>query len=253
MNKLFALMLAALLALTPALAEAIDPLTTPERIDPLVTPEPPAEEAPLIPEVPPTEAPGDESPQNDPPGREQNPGQTIELTVDGERVTLDFDASPLYSSIADGLVQASYYTYSADGSRLYEFYMLFPDSAQRGMVITPDYSALINAESSVVLRVTDVPTEKEVYYFCSQMSGGVYPENSDFAIAIDDVVQSDGATTFSGTLTATLIALDMTNGAVLDTLQIPETPFSFTIGASDERHDAPLPTEKPLDDDMRKT
>ncbi|MBQ6324554.1 MAG: hypothetical protein IJI26_00635, partial [Clostridia bacterium] len=52
----------------------------------------------------------------------------ITLTVDGETVQLAYDASPQYSSIQGGLVQASYYAYGADGKTLYELYITFPET-----------------------------------------------------------------------------------------------------------------------------
>ena len=239
MKKLMILLLAALLALTAALAEA--PQASPEpNAEETTSPEPEVTPEPQLPVALPE--------------RSTDAGEGIELELEGERVTLGFDTSKQYSSIENGLVQASFYSYSADGAKLYELYLIFPDTVQRGMVITPDYAALTGEECSVVLIVSDTATQEELYYFTSLMSGQVYPENSSFTIAIDDVTEVGGATTFSGTLSATLIALNMATGEARDTLQIPETPFRFTIGdGSGERHDAPLPTEKPADNDMRKT
>lgn len=179
-------------------------------------------------------------------------GETIEIVIEGQKVSLEFDASPQYSSVADGLVQASYYKYSDDGTRLWELYIIFPDTAQPGMLITPDYAALTGEDSSVVLIASDTDTQREQYYFSSLMGGSVYPEGSDYAIVLDDIATSGDATTYSGKLSATLIALDMASGEVEDTLVIDETPFRFTLGggADEDRHIDPLPTSLP--DDMRK-
>ncbi len=185
-------------------------------------------------------------------GIHESSGETIEIVIDGERLTLEFDASPLYSSVEGGVVQASYYKYSDGDTRLYEMYLIFPETAQAGMVITPEYSALTNEESSVVLIASDTASQKETYYFSSLMSGRVYPEESDYAICLDAITENDGATTYSGRLSATLIALDMASGAVEATLVIEETPFSFTLnGKREERHSEPLPT--PLPEDMMRT
>ena len=235
MKKLIALLMIALLALTPAMAEWTGTETTPE---------PPMEIIPVEPEQ--------ELPQ-ELPDREQPTGEYIELVINGERVTLDFDSSDQYSSIQNGVVQASFFAYSQDKTMLFELYMIFPETAKPGMVITPDYSALISEESSVVLIVSDVQTQQEVYYFSSLMDGTVYPENSSYAIAIDDILEIDGATSFSGRLAATLISLDMTTGEALAVFDIAETPFRFTIGEGEERHEDPKPTEAPRNDDMRKT
>ena len=235
MKKLIALILIALMALTPALAEWPEPEATTE---------PPIGEIPLELEQPlPQELPD----------REQATGEAIELEIDGERVILDFDPSAQYSSIANGQVQASFYAYSADNTKLYELYMIFPDTAKPGMVITPDYSSLTSEESSVVLIVSDVQSQQETYYFSSLMDGSVYPDNSNYAITIDDIYEIDGATTFSGSLSATLIALDMSTGEAQDVFEITDTPFRFTIGEGEERHMDPMPSEAPKNDDMRKT
>ena len=215
MKKLFALLIAALLALLPALAEKADPLNG--------------------------ENP---NPFGEIPGRGIADGQGIELDIDGDKVTLDFDPSEQYSSIEGGLVQASFYSYSADGVKLYELYMLFPDTAKSGSVIVPDAS---NLDSSVVLIVSDANTQEELYYFSSYMGDGVYPEGSDFSIAIDDVVEEGGARTYTGRLTATLVALDMATGQTSATLRVEGTPFSFTIGGAGERRAEPLPTAVPSD------
>ncbi len=237
MKKLIALTMAALLMLLPALAETEQPLPTAQETD-----------APGLPDRFVNETDSDAGEQAP---WDHDSGSSIELDINGEKVTLDFDASPQYSSIEGGTVQASYYRYLDDNSKLYELYMIFPDSAAAGMVISPDYSALTGEESSVVLIVSDLKAEQELYYFSSQMNGAVYPEDSTFAIAIDDIRTTGGATTFSGSLSATLIALDMATGAAEDTLQIGETPFSFTIGGETDRPETPAPTALP--DDMRKT
>ena len=180
-------------------------------------------------------------------------GQSISIMIDGRTVELAFDSSPDYSSSSNGMVQASYYAYAADGVTLYELYLIFPDSAESGMIITPDYSALINAESSVVLIVSDEKSEQ--YYFASILDGAIFPEGSDFTICIDDVIRENGTVTYTGRLSASLIALDMVSGQVSDTLTITETPFSFTLGGADgdnERHSDPLPTSQPGESDMRK-
>ena len=237
MKKLIALTMAALICLLPALAETEQPLPTA-----------PGTDAPELPDRIVIKVDGDADEQAP---RDHDSGSSIELDIKGEKVTLDFDASSQYSSIEDGMVQASFYRYLDDGSKLYELYMIFPDTAASGMVITPDYSALTSEESSVVLIVSDLKAEQELYYFSSQMNGSVYPEDSTFSIAIDDIQTTGDATTFSGSLSATLIALDMATGEAEDTLEIDETPFSFTIGGETDRPQTPAPTTLP--DDMRKT
>ena len=175
----------------------------------------------------------------------------ITLTVDGETVQLAYDASPQYSSIQGGLVQASYYAYGADGKTLYELYITFPETARAGMVITPEYAAMTNEESSVVLIVSK--DGLETYYFSSLLDGSVYPTGSGFSIAIDSIGDEGGMVSYAGTLSANLIALDMVSGEVAANLDIPATPFSFTVSG---QLSAPLPDDgpraTPQPEDMRK-
>ena len=185
-----------------------------------------------------------------PPRGDVEASDAITLTVNGETVQLAYDASPQYSSIQGGLVQASYYAYGADGKTLYEMYLTFPETARAGMVITPEYAAMTNEESSMVLIVSR--DSIETYYFSSLLDGSVYPAGSSFSIAIDSVGDKGGMVSYAGTLSANLIALDMASGEVAATLEIPATPFSFTISGqlSSPLPDAPEPT--PMAEDLKK-
>lgn len=166
----------------------------------------------------------------------------IQLDIGGKRLTLDFDPSPEYSSIQNGLVQASFYAYGDDSATLYELYLVFPETVQSGMVISPDYAALTGEECSVALILSE--NDEETYYYSGLMDGVVYPGGSDFDITFDAISENR----YSGTLTATLIALDLASGTVKDTLNITSAPFSFTLdGDSSARHTEPLPTPEPKD------
>jgi len=177
---------------------------------------------------------------------------SIRLDIGGEMVELGFDDTPQYSSIDGGVVQASYYNYSPDGNTLYELYLVFPQSARAGDEITTEYAVLSGEECSVVLIISDVQTQQENYYFASVLGSSAYPENSDFLIRIDHVDSYQGTVSYSGSLSARLVALDMSTGEVSATLDIPETTFNFSINGSEneQRHTEPLPTAMPSD--MRK-
>ena len=185
-------------------------------------------------------------------GRSAASGDAFVITLDGETLSLDYDTSEEYSKIESGQVTASYYRYSDDGKTLAELFITFPESTQPGMVISPDYSALTNEESSVVLIVSDSETRKEEYYFSSLMGGTPYPEGSDYQISLDSITEVDGATTFVGRLSAKLIALDMASGEVMDTLVIDETPFRFTLGGGSVDRPEAESKPTPMPDDMKK-
>ncbi|MDO4865090.1 MAG: hypothetical protein Q4C10_00905 [Clostridia bacterium] len=178
-------------------------------------------------------------------------GESILLELNGEMVELKFDDSPEYSSAEAGLIQASFFAYAADGVTLYELFLIFPETVQPGMIITPEYSALVNVESSVVLIQSD--DVDEIYYFASIMDGSTYPSGSDFSISIEDVVDSDGSVTYSGTLTAHLVALDMATGDARASLDIDGAAFKFSLGSASQepRHSNPMPSATP--EDMRRT
>lgn len=175
-------------------------------------------------------------------------GEDFILEINGESVRLKFDDSPLYSSIQRGLVQASYYAYGADGDTMYIMYMLFPDTAGPGMVLTPDYAALTGEECSVVVIVST--RERELYYFSSAAQGYVYPTDSDFSIAIDTIESTENGITYAGTLSASLVCMEMSSSDPLSRLTIPQTSFNFTIGGGKSENSAP--GNAPLTDDMRK-
>ena len=231
MKRILAILLCALLATLGAMTLAEAPLDNPFDI-----------------------LPGD--PEADtPPRGDDGSGDGLTLTVNGEAVRLAYDASPQYSSIRDGAVQASYYGYGADGKTLYELYLTFPETARAGMIITPEYASMTNEQSSVVLIVS--LDSVETYYFSSLLDGSTYPEGSGFTIAIDSVSESGGMISYAGTLSANLVALDMASGAVADTLTIPDTPFRFTVTGrlSSPLPDAPesdVPQFTPTPDDFKK-
>lgn len=258
MKKLIAVMLCALLALIPALAEGLD-YAEPEvdelpelqeifdYLEPEIEVMPELQEMFNQPESEVDEAP--EQPQKSAnPEHDLSTGDTFVLNYRGRAVSLDFDASTQYSNIDDGLVQASFYKY--EGNSLYELFVIFSSTAAPGTEITPDYAALDRPETSIVLRVSDTKTYQEQYYMTSLMGGALYPAGSDFTICVDEIHDLDGKVSYVGRLSATLVALDMATGEVTDTLTIPETPFAFTIGGSSGSTPAPIPTKAP--DDRRK-
>ena len=193
--------------------------------------------------------PGDPGSET-PPHRDDGSSEGIMLQVNGESVKLAYDASPQYSSIQGGTVQASYYAYGADGKTLYELYITFPETARAGMVITPEYASLTNEESSVVLIVS--ADSLETYYFSSLLDGSVYPEGSGFTISIDSISDEGGMVSYTGTLSARLIALDMASGDTSATLEIPSTPFRFTLTGQLSSPLPSAPQATPQPEDMKK-
>ncbi len=168
--------------------------------------------------------------------------QNIEVVIDGTPHTLAFDPSPEYSSIKDGMVQASFFEYEGEKGALYELYLIFPEDVQPDSRVDADYSIQNDKECSVVLIVSDSTSER--YYVSGVMNRRLYPEGSGFSMSFDFANGSD----FGGTLSAQLVALDLSSGSVLGTMEIENATFKFTMaGDSTERHSEPLPTEAPSD------
>ncbi len=230
MKKLLSILLALLSLALPALAELPETTAAPEPT-PEVTPEPTPE--PFN---------GGFAPRD---GGSEQEGMTVQ--VNGETVRLIYDSSPMYSSVQGGLVQASYYAYGADGDTMYLMYVIFPETANAGMVITPEYAAMTGEECSVVFIIST--SEREQYYFSSVAEGLVYPTDSNFTIAIDSVEGGAGGTTYAGRLSATLRCLELSGDADA-ALSIPETPFRFTVGGG--RAPEAVPGGTPIPTDMRK-
>ncbi len=191
--------------------------------------------------------PTPEPPFNDPfesrdGAAEADAADGIRLTIDSTEVWLGFDSAPEYSSVLDGIVQASFYAYEDDSDLLYELYLLFPDSVEPGASISPNDAGQAGKDSSVVLIISDSKSEK--YYSAGMLNGASYPIGSDFTIDIDTIENGR----YTGQLTAALVALDLISGEVVDTLKIESAPFGFTLGsASHERHFDPIPTDAAKD------
>lgn len=226
MKRMLALLTGALLALLPAasLAESILDLPLPNPI-----PEP-------TPEIVAPPVSGES-------------GDSIALEIDGRTVRLNYDSSPLYSSLEGGLVQACFYGYAEDGVTLYELYVIFPATARAGMVISPEYMAMTGGESSIVLIESN--NQQERYFVAGLMDSKAYPAGSNFSIDIQSVEEAPGGTFYAGTLSATLVAMNMATGETEATLSIDAIPFRFTLEAAvSEQTGEPAPTATPSD--MRK-
>lgn len=163
------------------------------------------------------------------------PENGIEILIDDQYVTLNFDPSEEFSSITDGMVQASFYAYGADSEYLYEMYLVFPQNITSNTTVTPEYAIQNNApDCSVVMLVSTA--DQEQYFFSSQMSGSAFPENTGYAITFTNVSVEADRQTCVGSLTASMAEIDLLTGAVTDTFSIVDAPFNFTIPLSDSEN-----------------
>ena len=156
-----------------------------------------------------------------------NGADSIEIEIDGSPLSLTFDSSEEYSSVLNGIVQASFYAYSGDSEYLYELFLTFPEDVEAGSSITPEY-ALQNAPlTSVVMIISS--RESEQYYYAGQSDGAIYPEGCSYSIDFDSVSETGTDRTYSGKLSATLVTMNADSAAPTTTFQIESAPFSFAM------------------------
>ena len=160
----------------------------------------------------------------------------ISLDIGGASVPLMFDSSAEYSSVDNGTVQASFYAYSDENDFLYELYMIFPDTVESGTTVTPDYAMQHDPDCSVVLIVSSGATEQ--YFFAGQIDGAAFPNESGYSIRFDSVENTGSACVYSGSLTASLVEMELDSSAA-EHFSIENAPFSFTMPLNSIAPDAP--------------
>ena len=158
---------------------------------------------------------------------------SIRIEINGQPMTLAFDGSEEYSTLMTDTVQASFYAYSDDSEMLYELYIIFPRNVRPGDMITPDYALEHSLpDCSVVFIVSN--RDSEQYFFAGQIDGQAYPNASGYSIRIDSAETVGSASSYSGSITASLGFLDRTNESPLASFSISDAPFSFTISDTNE-------------------
>lgn len=157
--------------------------------------------------------------------------EAIQVNVDGQSLVLDFDPSPEFSYVKDGLVQASFYSYSANGEYLYEVYMTFPDTVTSGSVFNMEDAMLAGLEECCVALLISTQNTED-YYLAAQYGNGPYPDGTSYAISFDSVSPASGGTLYTGTLTATMAGADINNVPIPEMLVLTQAPFSFTLSGN---------------------
>lgn len=169
--------------------------------------------------------------------------EAIRLQLGQQTIRLDFDSSEKFSAVSDGLVQASFYTYGDTKNQLYELYMVFPENVTPGTTVTPEYAMQGYPDTMVTLIVTNGSSES--FYYAGLVNGEPYPNQSAYSIAFESVSTTDVGTTYTGTLTASLMGVGMINGETVETVTITGAPFSFTMPAANRKLDAPAASQSP--------
>lgn len=166
---------------------------------------------------------------------------TLELELNGLKLTLQFDPSEQFSNITGGNVQASFYTYLEGSNDLYELYMIFPRDVQTGTTVDPEFARQNAPESSVVLIVT--AGEKVDYYYAGQTDS---TESTDYAMTFESVVDSGAERTYTGTLSAAMVGMAGDFQTEISSIQFEGARFSFTMPMRADR----LPEETPPEDTL---
>ena len=150
--------------------------------------------------------------------------EAIELEVNGKHLTLNFDGSEQFSSITDGLVQASFYAYDDGTNDLYELYMMFPKDVQPGTTLDPEYARQNAPDTSVVMIVTTYSSLD--YYFAGQSDDA---RETDYTMTFDSVTDSDKGRVYSGTLSASMVGISEYDDNAISFLSFTDARFSFTM------------------------
>ena len=165
----------------------------------------------------------------------------IEISFQGEALYLEFDDSPDYTTVANGMIQASFFTYGENEETLYELYLTFPEGVEAGDLVSPRYAVEHGADDCSVALIFSTE-EDEDYYLASQLGGEAYPAGSDYSLRFDDITETEDGWLYTGVLTATLVAGDLYTGETGERTVIEDAAFSFTMPGSN----APaIPRETP--------
>ena len=152
---------------------------------------------------------------------------SLTATINGESLRLNFDPSPVFSSVSNGMVQAAFYTYGDVSGNLCEFYLNFPATVRSGDAVTPDTAMQKDQDCSVMLLISNA--NEDHYYIASQLQNEVFPETSSYTIQFDQVEAGAEATTYSGTVTARMVSYNVATGKVGDSVSIEGASFNFTL------------------------
>lgn len=169
------------------------------------------------------------------------------LTVNGETVRLQFDPNPSYSSFTDGYLHASYYAELDEA--LYELFMIFPAAVRSGDTISPEACMEGGDESSGFLLFITTK-DQDITTLATQDVIGAFPEGSGYAITFCDVDDTDMNTSYTGTLSGTLVDVDSLYNASGATHAI-EGSFHFSTALTKAEEEAPVPS-LPLPDGAEK-
>ena len=215
MKKFLAVLLCAVLFLSPALCEGALPdfLLPAETETPMDSMEPAETEALAEPiETPEPLAAGG--------------WMTAELY--GQTLPMLFDIDPAHSYVESGLVQAAFYL-ETGAYTVYEIDLTFPLDVRAGDSVSTESAILAGDELSGVILYT-LTDNASSYAWATQYMGMEYPYGAHYSIAFDSVETEGTFARFSGTLSALLMPeLARMSGGEIELA----ARFAFTIDTSE--------------------
>lgn len=160
---------------------------------------------------------------------------TLEATINGEQLVLNYDPSPAFSNVSNGMAQVAFYTYGDATGNLYELIMVFPVSVSTGDTITPQYAMEHAQEISVMLLISG--TDADRYYIASQLNGDAFPSTSSYSFYFDKVIPGETSTQYEGSLSAKMVSYNISSGEIGDSVEIEGANFSLTLSnVSSDKH-----------------
>lgn len=143
-------------------------------------------------------------------------------SIASQELLLPFDPTPEHSYVANGYIQACFYSYDAKEENYAELYLFLPDTIKAGDVLT-DRDA--GAEYTCVGLYEVFPDGSETECLAGQMSGMTYPVGSGYEIRIESVEMNGSTAAIRGKVTAQLVSTDSTRA---ETAAI-DAEFNFSM------------------------
>lgn len=158
---------------------------------------------------------------------------------DTEPLLLSFDVSADYSMCDNGYLQACFYATDGTENSYVELFLLFPQTAKSGDVISPAYAAETGM-SECGVYFYEVKGSSEDAYIAAQTGGDATPEGSNYEIRIESFEETDSAYNVRGSVNAVLVkTVEFKPTGELLTVQ--DAAFHFSMPKSAAPQETPAP------------
>ena len=163
-------------------------------------------------------------------------GYAFAFEYEGEWLTLLYDTSEQYSYVKDGLITASFYTYTEDLTEMYEVFLMIPETAQAGDVITQD-----SVSDGGICYIHSSRTEED-YFYAARIGGTLIPESCTYTLNLTRAENGE----YEGTLSAVLYGYNNQGGSLTGkTFEMSNATFRFSMNVVSDGAAAPGETPSP--------